>query len=73
MLKVSDLNYRTQNDFGLATASTDNLGSPAQAANSWRLLFLQSWNISLRFPIYILRLLSAFLQEFTSNFACRAR
>ena len=30
MFKVSDLNYRTQNDFGLAIVSTDNLGESSE-------------------------------------------
>ena len=30
MFKVSDLKYRTQNDFGLAIVSTDNLGESSE-------------------------------------------
>ena len=33
MFKVSDLKYRTQNDFGLAIVSTDNLGQSSEKKN----------------------------------------
>ena len=33
MFKVSDLSYHTQNDFGLAIVSTENLGESSEEKN----------------------------------------
>ena len=39
MFKVSDLKYGTQNDFGLAIVSTDNLGESSEKRSGGRVEF----------------------------------
>ena len=58
MFKVSDLKYRTQNDFGLAIVSTDNLGESSEKKIRGRVEFLYR------------ALQACFLIDFSSDVDC---
>ena len=59
MFKVSDLNYRTQNDFWLAIVSTDNMGEPNEQKNQGG-----------RVEFFYRALQACFLINFSSNVDC---
>ena len=61
MFKVSDLNYRTQNDFGLAIVSTDNLSESSEKEIKGRVKFAYRviramWTAMPKFSLRILNL-----------------
>ena len=58
MFKVSDLNYRIQNDFGLAIVSTDNLGESSEK------------EIRSRVKFFYKAIEACFLIDFSSDVDC---